>query len=123
LAAGFSYPNINRFRQFYARVSLSKHSIDTVNRIRPGNCLDSVDRNISQEKPDAVWRIRGPSCRGAFPSSLSAYVRLLSVTNADGLPNKIFATEYRTVLPDEQLIADEIEKTRHELESRRSISH
>src|SRR5439155_16138015 len=29
----------------------------------------------------------------------------------DGLPNKILATECRMVLPDEQLIADEIEKT------------
>jgi predicted nuclease of restriction endonuclease-like (RecB) superfamily len=37
----------------------------------------------------------------------------------DGLPNKILATEYRTVLPDEQLIADEIEKTRHQLEAHR----
>ena len=38
----------------------------------------------------------------------------------DGLPNKILATEYRTVLPDEQLIADEIEKTRQQLEARRN---
>src|SRR6266481_3565913 len=37
----------------------------------------------------------------------------------DGLSNKILATEYRTVLPDEQLIADEIEKTRQQLEGRR----
>ncbi len=37
----------------------------------------------------------------------------------DGLPNKILAAEYRTVLPDEQLIADEIEKTRRQLEARR----
>ncbi len=29
----------------------------------------------------------------------------------DGLPNKILATEYRTVLPNERLIAEEIEKT------------
>jgi len=36
----------------------------------------------------------------------------------DGLPNKILATEYRTVLPDEKLIADEIEKTRRQLEMR-----
>lgn len=36
----------------------------------------------------------------------------------DGLPNKILATEYRTVLPDEKLIADEIEKTRQQLEAR-----
>jgi predicted nuclease of restriction endonuclease-like (RecB) superfamily len=37
----------------------------------------------------------------------------------DGLPNKILATEYRTVLPDERLIAEEIEKTRRQLEARR----
>jgi predicted nuclease of restriction endonuclease-like (RecB) superfamily len=37
----------------------------------------------------------------------------------DGLPNKILATEYRTVLPDERLIADEIEKTRRQLETRK----
>src|SRR3954451_10083700 len=30
------------------------------------------------------------------------------------MPNKILVTEYRTVLPDEQLIADEIDKTRHQ---------
>jgi len=36
----------------------------------------------------------------------------------DGLPNKILATEYRTVLPDEQLIANEIERTRRQLEAR-----
>lgn len=35
----------------------------------------------------------------------------------DGLPNKILATEYRTVLPDEKLIADEIEKTQRQLEA------
>ena len=37
----------------------------------------------------------------------------------DGLPNKILATEYRTVLPNERLIAEEIEKTRRQLEARR----
>ena len=39
----------------------------------------------------------------------------------DGLPNKILATEYRTVLPDEELIADEIEKTRRQLETRQRL--
>ena len=38
----------------------------------------------------------------------------------DGLANKILATEYRTVLPDEKLIAGEIEKTRRQLEARRT---
>jgi hypothetical protein len=36
----------------------------------------------------------------------------------DGMPNKILATEYRTVLPDEKVIAGEIEKTRRQLETR-----
>ncbi len=36
----------------------------------------------------------------------------------DGLPNKILATEYRTALPDEEIIAAEIEKTRRQLEAR-----
>lgn len=37
----------------------------------------------------------------------------------EGLPNKVMATEYRTTLPDENLLAVELEKTRQILESRR----
>lgn len=37
----------------------------------------------------------------------------------EGLSNKVLTAEYRTVLPDEQLLADELEKTRRELEARR----
>lgn len=37
----------------------------------------------------------------------------------DNLPNKILAAEYQTVLPDESLIAKELERTRTELERRR----
>ena len=37
----------------------------------------------------------------------------------DGLPNKVLAAEYQTVLPDEQLLAEELDKTRRELERRR----
>ena len=39
----------------------------------------------------------------------------------DNLPNKILATEYQTVLPDEGLIAAELERSREELE-RRSLN-
>ena len=35
----------------------------------------------------------------------------------NGLPNKILATEYRTVLPNEEVIATEIERTRRQLEA------
>ncbi|MDY0074084.1 MAG: PDDEXK nuclease domain-containing protein [Thauera sp.] len=40
----------------------------------------------------------------------------------EGLPNKVLAAEYRTALPDEKLLTDEVEKTRRELEARR-IAH
>jgi predicted nuclease of restriction endonuclease-like (RecB) superfamily len=38
----------------------------------------------------------------------------------DNLPNKVLAAEYQTVLPDEKLIADELERSRRELEKRAS---
>lgn len=37
----------------------------------------------------------------------------------EGLPNKVLAAEYRLVLPDEKLLAEELAKTRQELEVRR----
>ena len=37
----------------------------------------------------------------------------------EGLPNKVLAAEYQTVLPDETLLAEELAKTRRELEARR----
>ncbi|MBW8068253.1 MAG: DUF1016 family protein, partial [Ferrovum sp.] len=37
----------------------------------------------------------------------------------DGLSNKVLAAEYQTMLPNEKLLADELEKTRRELEARR----
>lgn len=37
----------------------------------------------------------------------------------EGLPNKVLAAEYRTALPEERVLVEEIEKTRHEMETRR----
>lgn len=37
----------------------------------------------------------------------------------EGLHNKVLASEYRTVLPDEKLLVDELQKTRRELEGRK----
>jgi predicted nuclease of restriction endonuclease-like (RecB) superfamily len=37
----------------------------------------------------------------------------------DGLPNKVMAAEYKTVLPDVKLLQTQLEKTRRELEARR----
>ncbi len=40
----------------------------------------------------------------------------------DNLPNKVLAAEYQTVLPDEKLLAEELERSRIELEARRLVS-
>jgi hypothetical protein len=37
----------------------------------------------------------------------------------EGLPNKVLAAEYQTMLPDEKLLAEELVNTRQELEARR----
>ena len=36
-----------------------------------------------------------------------------------GLPNKVMAAEYQTVLPDAKLLEAELDRTRRELEARR----
>jgi predicted nuclease of restriction endonuclease-like (RecB) superfamily len=41
----------------------------------------------------------------------------------DNLPNKVLAAEYQTVLPDEKLIAEELERSRRELEQRARFAH
>jgi len=40
----------------------------------------------------------------------------------DNLPNKVLAAEYQTVLPDEKLIAEELERSRREIEKRAPVS-
>jgi len=40
----------------------------------------------------------------------------------EGLPNKVLASEYRTVLPDEKELAAEIERTQAVLERRRALT-
>jgi hypothetical protein len=37
----------------------------------------------------------------------------------EGLPNKVLAAEYRTTLPGERLLVEEIERTRRQIETRR----
>src|SRR5216683_4151037 len=41
----------------------------------------------------------------------------------DNLPNKVLATEYQTVLPNEQLIVEELERSTQQLEERRLRSN
>jgi hypothetical protein len=40
----------------------------------------------------------------------------------EGLPNKVLATEYRTTLPQERLLVEEIEKSRSQLEKRARVT-
>jgi predicted nuclease of restriction endonuclease-like (RecB) superfamily len=40
----------------------------------------------------------------------------------DNLPNKVLAAEYQTVLPDEKLIAEELDRSRRELEERTRVA-
>ena len=40
----------------------------------------------------------------------------------DGLPNKVLAAEYQTVLPDVNLLAEELAKTQREFEARHQES-
>lgn len=40
----------------------------------------------------------------------------------EGLPNKVMTAEYRTTLPDEKLIAAELERTRRLLDERRQVA-
>jgi predicted nuclease of restriction endonuclease-like (RecB) superfamily len=40
----------------------------------------------------------------------------------DGLPNKVMAAEYRTTLPDEQLLASELERVRQALRERKGAT-
>jgi hypothetical protein len=37
----------------------------------------------------------------------------------EGLPNKVLAAEYKTVLPSEKTLVEEIDKTRNALEAQR----
>lgn len=39
----------------------------------------------------------------------------------EGLPNKVLAAEYQTMLPDTRLLADELARSRRELEARRRV--
>lgn len=41
----------------------------------------------------------------------------------DNLPNKVLAAEYQTILPQEKLLAEELERSQRELEKRRQVSN
>src|SRR5438094_767270 len=69
---GFSYPNVNKFRQFYLAFPSPRILSTPSNRIHPANCLDSVNRITTQERPDIVWRIASSRSCGSVSAALVA---------------------------------------------------
>lgn len=63
--------------------------------------------------PSSLPRRREPSSPDALDARLRGHDVIVAHYALNGLPNKVLAAEYQTVLPDE------IEKTRRELEARR----
>ena len=53
---------------------------------------------------------------------LCAYKDAVAKYALEGLPNKVMTAEYRTTLPDEKLIAAELERTRRLLDERRQAA-
>jgi hypothetical protein len=62
-----------------------------------------------------LLQIREASQEQGFPAAEVHYA-------LDNLPNKVLAAEYQTVLPDEKLIAQELERSRRELVDRRAVA-
>lgn len=80
---GFSYPNVNKFRQFYLVYGPEK-ILSTVPRESPIN-LSTVSRELTQESsqtPSGSWLAHSALAQ-AFPLPWSAYVRLLSVKSPE----------------------------------------
>ena len=88
---GFSYPNVNKFRQFYLAFPsaniLSTPSIETTESILSTPSIEL--RRQKSQAPSGQLAVRNLSAR--FPLPWSHYVRLLSVKNA--LAREFYHTE------------------------------
>jgi len=139
---GFSYPNLNKFRQFYLTYP-QERILSTPPRESGAPILSTVSRELAATPVPTLSAESVAQLSARFPLPWSAYVRLLSVKNERArefyetealrggwsvrqldrqinsqFPNKVMAAEYRTVLPDEDTLAAEIERTREILEQR-----
>jgi hypothetical protein len=77
--------------QFYERTALSRNKVAMLRRGEARKPEDAVTPEEEVKDPYAL----------------------------EGLPNKVLAAEYRTALPNERLLAEEIGRTRKQLEARR----
>jgi hypothetical protein len=118
-------------RQRRLRIGESWFRVDLLLFHRRLRCLVIIDLKLTELNPADVgqmhmycnyarehWTLAGENP----PVGLILCAR----TNAavahyalEGLPNKVLAAEYQTVLPDEKLLTEELAKTRRELEARR----
>ena len=78
--------------------------------------VSSLRRSVS-----SLPRRREPSPAHALDARLRGHDEVRARYALDNLPNKVLAAEYRTVLPNEKLIAEELERSRRELEARRLV--
>ena len=94
LRGGWSVRQLDRQinSQFYERTALSRNKAAMLNK---GQKALPEDRVLPEEE------IKDPYALA-------------------GLPNKVMATEYKTVLPDEKLLAAELERTRRLLNQRKA---
>lgn len=85
---GYSFPNLNKFRQFYLVYStsrilstVSRESTEALQKTLPGESLtpSPIGTSAIPQTPSAECDLR--SIGDHFPLSWSAYVRLLSVKN------------------------------------------
>jgi len=87
---GFSYPNVNKFRQFYLAFP-SARILSTVS-IESGHSIVSTASIESRRKsPTPSGKLVLGDLAAQFPLPWSAYVRLLSVTSAQA--RKFYETE------------------------------
>jgi hypothetical protein len=106
---GFSRQNLWQMRAFY-----QAWSAISVRRVLPGDgsrkgILQTVSGECSRtpgEAPGAL--ITGDDWSG-LPKAEARYA-------LEGLPNKVLAAEYQTMLPDEKLLAEELARTRSQIE-------
>ena len=101
---------------------------------RPGGYLDAHYDSMNNSKTKICQTPSGilqtVSADSSFSSLASKFPLILCARNdeavaryaLEGLPNKVMAAEYRTVLPDEKELVAEIERTQAMLQDRKRLA-
>ena len=117
LVRGFGLANLRQMRNFYLAWPPKPIHQTLSGELVLGNSANKNDINLislnSSASPTAT-ALPPATLSHTFPLPWSAYVRLLLV--------KVLAAQYKTVLPDEKLLEQELERTRLALEARRLMA-